>query len=91
MLSAGAGGGRRLHKKVQVLVEGEGTEHSQQVWARKGTVSNRGCSWFQSGSQNQGGAHRGAKAEKDVGGFQFLYISKRDSDRGGRTFPVKAR
>ena len=38
---------------------------------------------------NKGGFQGGGKAEKDVGGFWFLFISRRDLEQGWQTFPVK--
>lgn len=43
----------------------------------------------QSGSRSERKLQRGSKAERDVGSFWFLFVSRKDLDEGRQTLPVK--
>lgn len=56
-------------------------------WGLSGDVTR--CPGLQGVPRNKEGFQGGGKAEKDVGGFWFLFISRRDLEQGWQTFPVK--
>ena len=64
----------------------EQTSHGQRVWAvQRYDLLPRA----KVGTRNKRSFQRGAQAEKDVGGFWFLFISRRDLDWCWQLFPGK--
>lgn len=77
--------------QVPVLKDGGDKHRASKWWPVSGGLSGdvTRCPGLQESPGTKKVFREGGKAEKDVGGFWFLFISRRDLEQGWQTFPVK--